>query len=445
MPDEKNKNKSTLENRVAAAKELRGINDPVVSGLNYAPGIMEDMNNAVFRSMGMGSFTNQMQDFCFNIDRFSQNVLPGNRECVGLTFITRPKLNLSGPSLLMDRTFARLDTKDVNSVGFMARHLLDTKLCKDNPKPVSDSGLVEAKNPFMVPLMNGLLGISGFPDETIQTTNTEGGYFNEDQTFVQGGDSLRKSYDLTLNFKDIQYSPISTIIETWSKWMTLAMEGRVVAYGEDINRIRIPYTCSIYRFVLDPSKRFIMRCAKATGCFPQIGVSGASFNINEGVNFVDNSAKFSVPFKANHVMYNDYVIYILFNLLVQKYSGVGNLAALPNLPDDASSNYSGIPYIEGKVGSARLVFKDIYSGDGKTSPAMQRTVGQMVSPLTTTLMNKLLNAKVAAGHLQPEDATAIRISHSGKYDKSQVKRKNLQKKSTVKRMGEKNIVGGQYV
>lgn len=442
--------------------EKKTVTDNFISSSPYAPGIMEDMNNGIFKSMGKGSYTNQMQDFCLSIDRYSQNVLPGNRECVGLTFITRPKLNLSGPSLLMDRTFARLDTADVNSIGFMVRHLLDTKRAKYNAPNVKHSGLVDGKNPFLTPLCNGLLGISGFPDEVLQTTSTEGGYFNEDQTFAQGGDSLRKSYDLTLNFKDIQYAPVSAIIETWYKWMMLAMEGRVVAYAEDINRSRMPYTCSIYRFVLDPSKRFIMRCAKATGCFPTVGTSGGLFNINEGSTYVDNANKFSVPFKCNHIMYNDYVIYILFNLLVQKYAGVlgttqkdenGKVLAdpmdiYPDLPDDAAANYSGVPYIKQSPNSrtARLVFKDL-SGTHKSPKIYTKTMKDLVEPLNMLLTKKLIDKQVKEGKLTADQAAAIiahqRITVQDSGSKLN-KRAELQKKALQKRI-QLETTGENYV
>ena len=437
-------------------------NPGLISGAGYSPGIMEDMNNAVFKSMGKGSYTNQMQDFCLSIDRYNQNVLPGNRECVGLTFITRPKLNLSGPSLMMDRSFASMDTPDINSIGFMVRHLLDTKRARYNAPNVKNSSLIEGRSPFITPLCNGLLGISGFPDKVLQTTTTEGGYFNEDQTFATGGDSLRKTYDLTLNFKDIQYAPVSAIIETWYTWMLLATEGRVVAYGEDIDRSRIPYTCSIYRFVLDPSKRFIMRCSKATGCFPTVGLNGGAFNVNEGATYVDGVNKFSVPFKCNHVMYNDYVIFILFNLLVQKYVGVlgkqmkdkdGKLLSdpmdiYPDLPDDAAANYSGVPYIKSSPHSrtARLVFKDI-SGSGSASKIYKSSMEDLVEPLDMLLTKKLIDKEVADGKLSPDQAASIiakqRININSGGSKFN-KRAELQRNALRKRMKMENV-GEHYV
>lgn len=387
----------------ASLEALRRTHTPLVSSASYAPHVMDSMNNGVFRASGKGSFLSQMQDFCVNIDKFGQNVVPANRENAGLVFITRPKLNLSLSSLLSDRTFAKLSTSKVDTLGFMIRHLLDTKLCRSNSVEVNNSKLINANNPFMTPVMNALKGISGFPDETLEVSSTEGGYFNEDQTLVAGGDSLRKTYNLTLNFKDIQYSPIATIFEVWCKWMRLVTEGRVKAYSEDINRIRIPYTVSIYRFTMDPSKRFIMRSAKATGCFPTVGVNGGVFNINEGDTHIPEASNFSTPFTANHIAYNDYVTFISFNMLVEKYAGKlpngMRVSDLPNLPDTPMYNYSGIPYIEVTEGLPRLVWKDTkVDMDGSRGAALDM-FGDMVEPLDIKLAKRYLAREVKKGNI----------------------------------------------
>ena len=325
--------------------------------LNFTPGQYKEQLNKVYKYSAMGGFSNQIQTFMIGMDRYHQNILPPNREHSGLTFITRPKLNLTSSSLKQDRLFAPLDTMEVRSMNFAIRCLLDTKFTRDNMEIAYKSPLIDVFNPFNTPLCNGLTGISGFPDPVIQSYTTEGGYHTEDQSFAIGADGLRRSYDFTLNFKDIQFGPIAATFEYWLKWIELYTKGIVIAYSEDINAQRIPYTVSIYRFVLDPSRRYIRRYAKATGCYPTSLPIGAMMNVNDYEIPVQSVGKFSVPFKVNHVLYNDYLVLVCFNMLMERYCP--GISKCPSLPDEPYTNFYGLPYIVTDSNGLRIVFKDI--------------------------------------------------------------------------------------
>ena len=416
---------------------------PLVGPEAFASGIMSDVNDGIYRSAGKGSAFTQLQDFLIRMNRYTNIVLPSNRECVGLTFITRPKLNLSASNLILDRTLERLNTTEVNSVAFMTRFMLDTKLCKSPvyADRLNSSSVIDPRNPFNTPLSNGLIGISGYPDDVIQVSTTEGGYFNEDQTFVQGGDSLRKTYDLTLEFRDVQYAPIMTIFETWVRWMALATEGRVVAYNEDIDRLRIPYSVSIYRFVLDVSKRYIMRANKATGCFPKVGALGSVFNFSEGSEYVSGLNKISVPFTANHIRYNDYVTFISFNMLVRKYVNC-NVDKLPTLPDHLSFNMLGVPYIVIEQGLPKIVFKDHSAsiGDDGLSPSVSRMYKEIREPMQQRTFIKLIDMQLANGHITRKLYDQIKDKYKTLPGRKRKLRKRALKDAVKRRYGDNNIL-----
>ena len=329
---------------------------------SFVPGQYDKVMDALFRASAMGGFNNQLQIFLTGLDRYRQNILPENVEHSGLTFITRPKLNLTTPSLRQDRTFAPLENEDPTSIPFMIRCLLDTKLSTHNPKYkslASKCPIFNQFSPFLTPLCNGLTSISGFPDPVIQTFTTEGGFHKEDQTFAIGAEGMRGTYDFTLNFKDVQFSPIASIFEYWLKWMELATEGRVIAYPEDIDAQRICYTVSIYRFTFDPSRTHVMHYAKATGCFPKSLPLGGILNVDDNSIPAPNAGKFSIPFTVNHVMYDDYLILVCFNQLMRRYCP--GIDKLPNLTEKPYNNFYGLPYIETDENGIRVVFKDISS------------------------------------------------------------------------------------
>lgn len=311
-------------------------------------------------SSGVGSFHGTYQTALSQFDRFGNFRTIPNTEKVGLTFITRPKLNLSKTSLRQSAIMATLATLDSRSLPFSIRCMLDTEFCfrPENRNFVADSPFVNGESPFIIPLTNTLQSISGWPDFVVDTETSEGGFFSEDQTIAKGSDFLNRTYDLTLTFRDIQGGYVMALMLYWIYWIALAARGIVTAYPQDISARRLSYTCSIYRFVLDPSMKTITKWAKATGCFPRALPIGNSFNVSEGETFLSSNMSFSIPFTVNHVEYMDPRIFQDFNTLMQKpqfagpeyYKRKGLIAAT----NEAQYNFKGLPWIDTQTGANEL-------------------------------------------------------------------------------------------
>lgn len=311
-----------------------------------------------YRESGAGSFHSQYQMNLSKIDRFNYKILTPNSEFSGLTFISRPKLNLTSTNLRQDRVMTALDTDDPLSVAFMIRCLLDTKLSQDNNfmNLVRICPLLDERNPFMVPLMNNLHDISGFPDFVIDTHDTEGGFFNENMTMAIGSDDNNRSFDLNLNVRDIQGGIIAAMMHHWLRYIHCVKKGEMVAYAEDINERKRNYTVSIYRFLLDPSKRFITKWAKATGCFPKSLPTGSFFNTSSGETFVKACAEFSIPFACNDFKPNDPAILMDFNSLVETFCPT-IVNGMYTAPVQSKYNFIGIPYIVDSPEGLKLEFR----------------------------------------------------------------------------------------
>lgn len=357
-------------------------------------------NESAFRGTGAGSFYGQYQVVLKYTDRFGYNVLPTNTELKGLTFITRPKLNLSTSSLRQDRILATLDTKKQDTIPFMIRALLDTNLGQAGSwfsSLVKNSMLVDHRNPFITPLGNCLQSISGWPDKVMDVETTDGGFHSEDFTMARGHDRLNKSYDLTLTFRDIQGGVILGLLLYWFHWFDLATKGQVVAYPEDILERRLCYTCSIYRFTLDPSTRVISKWAKATGCFPKSVPIGACFNLNEGEQYISSAATLSVPFQVNKIEYMDPIIFNEFNRLVRRYypditNAGGEFGSLTKVEPVPQYNFRGLPYINTTDGTNELMFFEEPS--------------RLVDPIDD-VMDRIRDKLAAADVEEPEPEEAV--------------------------------------
>lgn len=298
----------------------------------------------ITKSSGGGGFDNYYQTFFRGIDRFQHNFVSPNMGDVGLTFITRPRLCLNKTATRARTEFRPLDTTNINSAAYAIRCLLDTKYAHDDAG-ARDAGLFDLNNPFLTPVQNGLQGISGYPDPIIQTLTSDAGFHSEDQTTALGYDQLNKTYDLQLTFKDIQGGPIAAIFYYWFMYIGYVVKGLMPAYKDDIYRQRLNYTVSIYRFALDPTRRFITNYSKATGCFPKSLPLGAMINFSEGELINNDLGKFTIPFVANKIEYNDYPILMDFNMLVDRYTRRNSMKS-KRYPMEPESNYRGIPYID---------------------------------------------------------------------------------------------------
>ena len=312
----------------------------------------------LYRYTGQGSLVNQTELFFSRFDRYGINTLPSNVEHAGLTFFTRPKLPLTRGNLHQVPSLIGLDVDDPKTFAYAIRCWLDTKFCKSgvNRENVAKCPFFNNKSAFNIPLSNACVAQSGWPDPFIQTYTTVGGFFQEDQTFPIGSDRLRKTYDLNFTFKETQGGPILAMLYAWYEVMASLTEGSMVAYAEDIDAQRMCYTVSIYRFLLDPSKRHITHYAKATGCFPKAPPMGALFNRSVGETAVEAAKEISIPFVANKIEYDDPRILLDFNLLVTRYCP--DIHTYPILRPESYNNFKGLPFVISTQYGLEMAFRE---------------------------------------------------------------------------------------
>ena len=271
---------------------------------------------------GNGPHFSQFQTFFTCLDRYGNNILLTNVENTGVTFITRPRLCFQSTNLRSQRRMTVLDTSNPNTVAFAIRALLDTNLNLNGrySDQLRDCPLVDTQNPFFTPLCNALQSLTGLPDISIASDKMDGGYMTENQQFAIGGDDLsRADYQLTLSFRDVQGSLISSIFYFWLEYIRCVTRGLMLAYPDDIDEQCLNYTVSIYHFNLDPTGNYITDWVKCTGCYPTSMPIGAKLQVNEG-EFMNRAAdKVDVNFVCNKVEYRDYAIFMDFDTLMRRY------------------------------------------------------------------------------------------------------------------------------
>jgi hypothetical protein len=319
------------------------------------------ISSKLYRTIGYSKFNN-FSEMCKGIDIYRNAIFMPEFEDHGYVFFTRPRLNLTTTSIRQDRILSLLDTFDQNSINFAIRFLLDTNLSKMYTHVLNDlstNSLVNKFNPFIPILSNRIQSLSGWPDVVIETENTEGGYFSENITYPKGHDNLSRNYELQATFSDIQGSVIMMIYFIWTRFLYLMSIGAVSCYIKDIEARRLPFTSSIYRFVMDPSKTYITKWAKATGTFPKLSTIGSYFNLDASANSVEASNNISIPIAvAGKIDYMDPIVLLEFNTLVKRYChDIDRYVKVASSEEALLLNYKCIPYIDIEKGTNELMWK----------------------------------------------------------------------------------------
>lgn len=303
---------------------------------------------ALYKTLGI-SQTFNIYSAIYGLDNCRRMIFMPDTEHQGYTFITRPRLNLLPTVLRADRILSLLDNDEADSIQMALKIMLDTNLQKQKsisiPAELSKYGITS--NPFISVLSNRLVSLSGWPDPVLDIETSDGGFFSESMTYPKGHDQLTRNYDLMMSFSDIQGGFIMMLFLIWVRWLTLVVRGVVTPYLSDIEERRMGFTSSVYRFVMDPSNKYITKWAKATGCFPRSTPIGNFFNFDANSSAIEASHNISIPFTvAGKIEYMDPIILKEFNMLIDNFTkGLDKKTAATN-DEKLSNNCELMPYID---------------------------------------------------------------------------------------------------
>jgi hypothetical protein len=302
--------------------------------------ISSDLTN-IARGLGTGDLRTAMQNAFWGINsRGTGTALPANSDHYGLTFLTRPRLNLSYHNVLSDRRLQPLLSEDKYSIKRAIRCMLD---------PVGNKGAIPDAEHYTSPMINPLqcfmpilsdclLSLSGLPDVVVETFTSEAGIMKEMYSLIDDVHIDYSAYDLTLTFKNVAGDPITQIFQTWLVYAASVYSGRMMPYPESAYFNEVDYDTRIYRLVLDPSRTIVQKIFCTGYAFPTSSPLGASFNYNVETPTTEENSQISVQFKCGGALYNDPIIVHEFNDVV----GLFNPNMRPSIPGDPSSPIMGL-------------------------------------------------------------------------------------------------------
>jgi len=273
----------------------------------------------VFLTSSTGAIDDAIGNTFFGINhRQTPAAIQNNKDYFGLTFFTRPDLNLSDANLRTVRQFSPLLNKESKSLQRIIRCTLGPRLAKDSPAVTSP--FVDPGSPFISFLSNHLLSMSGWPDMEAPTYTSPEGIYKEAFSMIDGVVRNMTTYDITANFRNLPGDPVTLLFMTWLHYASRTYLGEMVPYPNYIVRNEYDYNTRIYRLVLDPSKRFIQKIAACGAAFPTNAPIGAAFNFEADKPLNQGLDQVSITFRAMGAEYNDPILFDEFNRTVEDFN-----------------------------------------------------------------------------------------------------------------------------
>lgn len=302
----------------------------------------------------VGNISRAITDNLYGINhRQTPSPVPINKDHYGLTFFTRPQLNLMTRNLRNVRRMIPLLTDEQLSYQRAIRGYLDPRMMVgyDDTSPIV-CPLVDNNQAFIPILSNHLISISGWPDIITPMYTSKEGVYKEAHSMVDGVTVNYTAYDITATFRNSRGDPITSLFYYWAHYMANVFEGTLLPYPDMIIANQYDYNTRIYRLVLDPSKRFVQRIAACGAAVPAAVPIGGIFDYSSEKPYNDVNAEIAIPFRCMGAIYNDDILIWSFNKTVQTFNqqmidGTRETAMVP-IPQEYLTlfNNRGYPFID---------------------------------------------------------------------------------------------------
>jgi hypothetical protein len=302
-----------------------------------------DIRDVISQMSGYGTLSASFAELLSGFNHRGVGMpVPIHAEGSGITFFTRPNLNLSYDNLSVVRALTPLLTDNPLTLQRVIRSMLDPvgsglSLIHSQGRNIN-TPLFDTKQAFMPLLTNNLLSLTGWPDIALDTYTSHEGILRENWSMVDGNSNTYTATDLNATFRNVGGDPITLLLFVWATYMDHIHRGTMTPYLQSILTNRIDYQTRIFRFTLDPQRKYIMKWCSATGCFPVNVPTGAAMNFSSDNTYVqDNAEQIGITFRAQIIEYFDPIHFHEFNETVEMFN--------PQMGDDLRpSYYTKVPF-----------------------------------------------------------------------------------------------------
>jgi hypothetical protein len=314
--------------------------------------------DTIFSTLHGGSLKNAVSNNLYGINhRQSRPLIPHNRDNHGLTFFTRPQLNMLSDNIRNLRKMYSLMTTNPLSIQRYVRCMLDPRLnngfdLAGRIIPALPCPLVDPLQAFIPVLTNNLESCSGWPDIAVPTYTSTPGIYKEAYTQVAGIIENYEAWDLDCTFSNKRGDMVAYMMYIWEYYSSAVFQGTLVPYPDMIVENEIDYMTRVWRLTLDQYRKRVTKIACTGVAFPVTNPTGAFFDYQRDKPFDNQNMDISIRFRALGFQVFDPILLEEFNTTV----GIFNPSMLDGnredemviIPDEYISyfNNRGYPRID---------------------------------------------------------------------------------------------------
>ena len=172
----------------------------------------------LFSGNGYSQIDSALTSTLYGVDIFGTgSPAQQTHEQFGLTFFTRPMLNLSYDNIIMDRTLTPMLSKEPLSIGRYVRAMLD-------PLGNWECPLVDATNVFMPLLSNTVESLAGWQDPIIDTYQSTAGLKKESWSIADSSNKVYGIMSLSSSFRNTRGNILGYLFHVWQTERALEYE-----------------------------------------------------------------------------------------------------------------------------------------------------------------------------------------------------------------------------
>lgn len=272
----------------------------------------------ISRMSGKGSAVESIYEQLRGINSLATHpTMPPNREQFGLTFFTRPRMNLSDANLRAWRPFhSMIGGDNTPNLPRAIRAMFDPigvwRRSKGSP-------LVNHEQAFIPWLSNALVNQSGWPEIAPGTFTSAEGNHHEAWSMIDDTIKNYRVWDLNTTLRNGAGNIIVMLLFYWVCYSALIYEGDMTPYPDAIIQNRIDYHTRIYRFSLDANKKRILSWW-STIAYPYTAPTAVGANSSIDSPFNQEGQQVSAAWKCHGCDTFDPIVLAEFNSIVQYFN-----------------------------------------------------------------------------------------------------------------------------
>lgn len=321
----------------------------------YSPTEARRTLEQLSRTTQVGTLDQPMARNYFGLNhRQLPGLWPANNTTTGITFFTRPQLNLSRDNIIHDRMLAQLLVDDPYHPYSYIRNVLDPKIA-DTEKS-GRSALCDPRQAFITILTNTAESVTGWRDVAPPTYSSPEGMYKESLSFVDGPSKDYTTYDIQASFRNVMGDPVTDLLMFWCHYQSLAFEGVYFPYPEFWIDNEFDFNTRIYHLSMDPTKRWVWGIRATGASEPVSAPTGAGGNYERANYYNRSTDTVSAQFRSHGCIYQDPILVEEFNAVVSIFNehmmpGVKE-RVYQKIPNYALTLFNGLgyPWIEPQTG-----------------------------------------------------------------------------------------------